>query len=97
MLVEVSGASLILTCSADLDEDTIPEDISLPIDVSELTLCTNCLPGCAKRLIVPLTLASVQLWGLLTTSAPAIMMQRSICHGCSVLFPCLPAGAAGPH
>ena len=35
MEVEVSGASLTLTGS-DLDEDMIPEDISLPIDVSDL-------------------------------------------------------------
>jgi hypothetical protein len=34
MDVEVSGASLTLTGS-DLDDDMIPEDISLPIDVSE--------------------------------------------------------------
>lgn len=34
MQVEVSGASLTLTSSADLDDDLIPDDISLPLDVS---------------------------------------------------------------
>jgi hypothetical protein len=59
MQVEVSGASLTLTCSADLDEGMIPEDISLPIDVSALTV-----HGCAQRVMSLVTLASIQLWGL---------------------------------
>lgn len=61
MQVEVSGAELTLTSSGELDDDMIPEDISLPIDVSYQGSGQSTHP---RSCTAPWDPLSMQLWGM---------------------------------